>query len=90
MNRTIAESKLRESCEPYTITRCTGDWFIGREMRFTGTVGSSFNDDDGYASDDDDWKVSMLDKCIGSWFGRHASSDVMRQGLKMRALYCSD
>mgnify|MGYP006157597089 CR=1 FL=1 len=82
MNRIIAESKLRESCEPYTITQRTGDWFIGREMRFTGTVGSSFNDDDGYASDDDDWKVSMLDKCIGSWFGRHASSDVMRQGTE--------
>jgi hypothetical protein len=82
MNRIIAESKLRESCEPYTITQRTGDWFIGREMRFTGTVGSSFNDDDGYASDDDDWKVSMLDKCIDSWFGRHASSDVMRQGTE--------
>ncbi len=24
----------------------------------------------------------MLDKCIDSWFGRHSSSDVMRQGTK--------
>jgi hypothetical protein len=24
----------------------------------------------------------MLDKCIDSWFGRHASSDVMRQGTE--------
>jgi hypothetical protein len=81
-NRTIAESKLRESCEPYTITQHTGDWFIGREMRFTGAVGSSFNDDHIYASDDDKWKVTMLDKCIDSWFGRHSSSDVMRPGTK--------
>ena len=51
-------------------------------MRFTGTVRSSFNDDDGYASDNDEWKVSMLDKCIDSWFGRHSSSDVMRQGTE--------
>ena len=51
-------------------------------MRFTGAVGSPFNDDHIYASDDDEWKVTMLDKCIDSWFGRHSSSDVMRPGTK--------
>lgn len=80
--RIVAESQISENAYACSVTQRGGDWFIGREFRFTGTVGSSFNDDHGYESDDDDWKCSLLDKCIKSWFGRHSSSDAMRQGTE--------
>eukprot|EP00956_Cyclotella_meneghiniana_P028945 scaffold68869_cov96-Cyclotella_meneghiniana.AAC.1 len=39
-NRLLAETKLHEWSNAYSIDQRTCEWFIGRELRFTGTVGT--------------------------------------------------
>jgi hypothetical protein len=44
-----------------------------------GTAGSTLSGT-GINFDDNDWKSPLMDKCIGSWFDRHKSTDAMKQG----------
>jgi hypothetical protein len=81
-NRLFVESTLTNSCQPLTITQRTGDWFLGRRFRLTGTAGSSLSGT-GINFDNDDWKSPLMDKCIETWFGRHKSTDAMKQWLNL-------
>ncbi len=54
-NRMKVESMLLKNCKPLTVAQRTGDRFVGRRFRFTGTVGATISSES-YDTDNVGWK----------------------------------
>jgi hypothetical protein len=43
-------------------------------------IGSSLGSSTEYPEEEDEWKKSMMEKCMKQWFDRHVSNEVMKEG----------
>jgi hypothetical protein len=57
--RLMVDNSLRIHCQPLTIVQHTGDWFLMRKMRITGTMSSSLPNVEGLTSNEQ--KQFLLD-----------------------------
>ena len=91
--RSKVETKLRAWCQPLTLTQRTGDWFLMRKFRITGTIASSLPAAQVLQEDDDEHsaKRTLLDKFNDSHHNRtHRSTEHMQQGSNNEQLEMQD
>ena len=77
--RETVQATLLQSCYPLTIAQRTGDWFLMRKFRITGTISSSLPNVEDLESDES--KRKLLEQFNDSHHNRqHRSTKFMQQG----------
>lgn len=74
------EIKLLEACCPITLEQQSADWYLQRAFRLSGTAAEQTffqSQSDSSETVEGDTRISRMQKCLDSWFGRHPSTQVV-------------
>ena len=81
--RAFVKTELLLNCRSLTVKDKTADWFVLRRFRMMGTMGAMLSSRVLHEENDikrDTELAAIMDNCIKQWFGRHKSTEAMKQG----------
>ena len=76
----LIELDLLEYCDPMTVSQRTGDWFLMKSGKLTGTMAGKIASIDDFEEYTLDAIQELFAECQESWYGRHSSNQAMKQG----------